>query len=144
MGGGGAAQGGSQPAALQGGGGGQGDPSRPPVHRRHTAAGKRPVQAGSPGLSTPSKTKRGRGVSGAGMAGRAPAQEQRRPAATRGLFALGFTRTATATAHRDVGQGGAPVPPRERTPRAGGTEGPAARKPEPLVRVLLSRCVRVH
>ena len=88
------------------------DPFRPqpPSNRRHTTAGKRPVQAGSPGLSTPSKTKRGRGVSGAGMAGRAPAQEQRRPAAARGLFALGFTRTAAATAHRDVEQGGAPNP----------------------------------
>ena len=37
----------------KGGGGGQGDLSQPSALRRPTAAGKRPVQAGSPGLSTP-------------------------------------------------------------------------------------------
>ena len=46
------------------GGGGQGDPSQPSAHRRPTAVGKRPVQAGLPELSTPSKPKRGRGGCG--------------------------------------------------------------------------------
>ena len=44
-------------------------------------------------------------------------QEQRRPAAMRGLFALGFTRTATVATTRDVEQGGASAPP-------GGAGGP--------------------
>ena len=95
-GGGQAAQGGSQPAAPQrGGGGGQGDPSQPSANRRPTAAGKRPVQAGSPGLSTPSKPKRVRREAGANMASRAPAQGCHHPAAARGLFALRFTRATT-------------------------------------------------
>ena len=91
---------------------GGGDPSQPTASRRSTAIGKRPVQAGSPGLSTPSKPKRGRGVAGAGVAGRAPTQGHHRPAAARGLFALGFTRTAAVTSPRDGEQGGALALPR--------------------------------
>ena len=50
--------------APQGGGGGQGDPSQPSANRRPRAAGKRLVQAGSPGLSRPQQAQagsRGRG-----------------------------------------------------------------------------------
>ena len=72
--------------------------------------GKRPVQAGSPGLSTPSKLKRGRGVAGASTASRAPAQGHHCLAVARGLFALGFTRAATMTSPK--GQGRALAPPR--------------------------------
>ena len=70
------------------------------------AAGKRPMQAGSLGLCTPSKPKRGRGIGGASMVGRAPTQGHHRPAVARGLFALGFTRGATVTVHRDGERGG--------------------------------------
>ena len=92
--------------------GGQGDFSQPSAHRRPTAAGKRPVQAGSPGLSTPSKPKRGGGVAGASTAGRAPAPGRHRPAAARGLFALGFTRLAAVMPPGDGGKGRASAPPR--------------------------------
>ena len=92
--------------------GGQGDPSQPSANRRPTAAGKRPLQAISPGLSTPSKPKRGWGVTGANTAGRAPAQGRHRPAAVRGLFALGFTRSAAVTSPGDEGKGRASAPPR--------------------------------
>ena len=111
-GGGGAAHGGSRPVAPQRGGGGLGDPSRPSANRHPMAAGKRPVQAGSPGLSTPNKPKQGHGVTEANMASRAPAQGRHHPAVARGLFALGFTRAATMTSPRDEGQGRASAPPR--------------------------------
>ena len=135
-------------------GGGHGDFSQPTAHRRPTAAGKRPVQAGSPGLSTPSKPKRGRRAAGAGTASKAPAPGRHRPAATRGLFALGFTRSTTVMPSGDEGKGREPAPPRgsetpgkgrpreDLRPRARGTDGPTAKTPEPLARVLLSR--RVH
>ena len=71
-----------------------------------------PVQAGSPGLSTPSKPKRGRGAAGAGTASRAPAPGRHRPAAARGLFALGFTRSAAVMPPGDEGQGRASAPSR--------------------------------
>ena len=103
------AQGGSQLAASQRGGGGG---SQPSTNRRPTAAGKQPVQAGSPGLSTDRKPKRGWGVAGANTAGRVPAQGRHRPRAARALFALGFTRAATMTSPRDEGQGRASAPPR--------------------------------
>ena len=105
---------GGQPAGSPskgGGWGGKGDPSQPLAKRRPTAAGKRPVQAGSPGLSTPSKPKRGHGVAGANTASRAPAQGRHRPTAARGLFALGFARAATMMSPRDEGQGTALAPP---------------------------------
>ena len=110
---------------------------------QHTAtAGKQPVQAGSPGLSTPSKPKRGRGAVGAGTASRAPAPGPHRPAAARGLFALGFTRSAAVMPPGDEGKRRGLCPREDRRPRARGTEGPTAKTPEPLARVLLSR--RVH
>ena len=116
-------------------GGGQGELSWPPINRRHVAAGKRPVQAGSPGVSTPSKPNRGRGIAGAGMAGRAPMQQHRHMGAARGLFALG---RCPGMGNR----GGRKIPQDVQALRARGTEAPAASTPEPLARVLLSR--RVH
>ena len=92
------------------GGGGQGYLSQPSAHRRPTAAGKRPVQAGSPGLSTPSKPKRGRGAAGASTASKAPAPGRRRPAAERGLFAVGFTRSTAVMLSGDEGTGREPTP----------------------------------
>ena len=107
---------GGQPAgSLARGGGEQGDPCRPAASRWPTAAGKRPVQAGLPGLSTPSKHKKGRGVVGNSVAGRALAHGRHRPAAARSLFAPGFTRTTVASSFGDEKQeeqGGALVPPR--------------------------------
>ena len=94
------------------GGGGQGDLSQPSAHRRPTAAGKRPVQAGSPGLSTPSKPKRGRGAAGAGTAGKAPASGCHRPTTACGLFALGFTRSTAVMPSGDEGKGRECAPPR--------------------------------
>ena len=105
---------GAQPAGSSSKGGvGQGASNQPSEHHRPTAAGKRPVQAGSPGLSTPSKPKRGHAVAGTNTASREPAPGRHRPAAARGLFALGFTVAATMTSPRDEGQGRASVPPRE-------------------------------
>ena len=52
-----------------------------PTAKRPKATGKRPVQAGLPGLSAPSKPKRGRGVAGAG---KALGSGRHRPAAARG------------------------------------------------------------
>ena len=93
-------------------GGGQGDLSQPSALCCPTAAGKRPVQAGSPRLSTPSKPKRGRGAAGTCTASKAPAPGHHRPAAARGLFALGFTRSTAVMPSEDEGTGREPTPPR--------------------------------
>ena len=114
----------------------------PVVNRHPTATGKRPVQARLPGLSTPSKPKRGRVVAGANKASRAPAQRCHRPAAAHGLFALRFIRAATMTSPRNEGQGRASAPPRGLETRVRGTGGPTAQTLEPLARVLLLH--RVH
>ena len=121
---------------TQGGGGG----CRPAASRR--ASGRyKPDRQDSPPSASP---RRDGGVAGASTAGGAPAHAHQRP---RGLFALGFTGTAAVTSPGDGEQeeqgGGAPAPPEKcGHPRARGTEGPTARKPEPLARVLLS--CRVH
>ena len=76
-----------------------------PVREQH------PCQSNA-NFGSPRKPKRGGGVAGANAASRAPAQGRHRPAAARGLFALGFARFATPTAPRDEGQGRASTPPR--------------------------------
>ena len=68
------------------------------------------MPAGEPGLSTPNKPKRGRGATGANTTCRAPAQGSHRPAAARGLFALGLTTAATVMSPRDERQGRASAP----------------------------------
>ena len=91
---------------LQGGGGGQGKP-------RLAAAVKRTMHTRSLGLSTPSKSKPGRGVAGNSRAGKAPPIGLARSAVSCDLFALGITRsTLIATLPQEEGQGRASTPPR--------------------------------
>ena len=91
-----------------------------PGKQRLTAAGKRPVRTGSPGLSTPSKSKRGRGVTGNTMAGKAPAAGLGRSAVSRGLFALGFTGPASSAASPTRGGAGESVDAPKRIGGPGG------------------------
>ena len=101
---------GGQPAgspAREGGGSG-GATANP----RHTAA----PQPRASGRCTPdrqgSPPKRGRGAAGASTPSKACASGHQRPAAARGLFDLGFTRSTAVMPSGDEEMGGGSAPPR--------------------------------
>ena len=128
-------------AQGRGGRGGQGEPSQPPPpsHGRGQAAGSSWV-AGTLHPQQAQEGTRGR----RGGYGRQSAHARTSPhrGSTRPLrFGLHQDGSSDITQGWETG-GNASPPERWRAPWARGTEGPAARKPEPLVRVLLS--CRVH
>ena len=91
-----------------GGGGTPASPRRTAVPRPRASDRCKPGRQGSPPPASPS----GGGGSRGNIASKALAQGRHRLAATRGLFALGFTRAAPVALPRDEAQGKASAPPR--------------------------------